>query len=304
MMTETPGLGENSPYPIDPKEWEWETVEHLAETGYEENTYLEYKWQLRPPNGKDKSEWKDELEREFTAFANAHGGFVVFGVDDGAEPYNVRGIEPAADLDIQVSELVRNTSPTVQTETSDPIPIPGSDRVVYVAKALEANRKPVSTGDSAYYVRINSQKQPMNRDHLQSLFVDRDRRQQNVRQLEFEIERFIEVYEEHFEDGNYDRVPPEFHRLNLESLREALRANSHLYSEEQTKSAIDEVFEYLSQLEGHELHYHRILDGHEEMYYDSLDDMNKKLSKALDKDVRRTATRLERLADEAGLDIE
>ncbi|WP_254279646.1 AlbA family DNA-binding domain-containing protein [Haloarcula marina] len=112
---------ENQPFPSDVSEWTWDTLESLAESGQSENRYLEYKRQLEYPEtdtNKSKREWKRDVEREFTAFANASGGIVVFGMnDDGRpEPFD----PPKHEISRTVYQLVQDTNPVVKTDVSAP----------------------------------------------------------------------------------------------------------------------------------------------------------------------------------------
>ncbi len=132
-----------------------------------------------------------------------------------------------------VYQLVQDTNPVVKTDVSAPLRTPNDDvdTVALAVKVHEASRKPVATSDSAYYVRINDNKHPMGREQIESLFVEADRRQQAVRQLEMEIDRFYEITEEDSRFNITDK-PPAFHSLNIESLKEVLRENTHLFSDE------------------------------------------------------------------------
>jgi len=209
---------DNQPFPSDVSEWTWDTLESLTESEQTENLYLEYKRHLRYPEKdteKSKTEWKRNVEREFTAFANASGGIIVFGMTDDGEPAPFE--PPAHEISRTVSQLIQNTTPLVETDVSSPLRVPsdGTDRIALAVQVHEATRKPVATSDSAYYARINDQKRPMNREQIESLFVEADRRQQALRQLEMEIDRFhaiIDVEEPQF--SVHGDSQPAYHLLN------------------------------------------------------------------------------------------
>lgn len=61
---------ENQSFPSNISEWTWKTIESHTETNHPENAYLEYKQYLEYPDrdGTSESEWRQNVEREFTAF--------------------------------------------------------------------------------------------------------------------------------------------------------------------------------------------------------------------------------------------
>ena len=290
-------------YPSDPKEWDYGSIEKLMERKYEEDTYTEFKAHLHYPekSSKSRTEWRHNLEREFTAFANAYGGFIIFGLnegDDGLEPW---GVEAASDIENHISHLLQDTVPTVRTETSNPIDAPGDNRIILIVKVLKAQRKPVKTSDSAYYVRLNSEKHPMTQEQLQAMFVERDRRQQNVRQLELEIARFLEAYREHFKTGNYHEATPQFYAVDVDTLREVVRANSHLYADENLRGKIVAIMTILDDIVGEQSYYEECRANLDRSPYQSLDQLNKQRSKDFDGKVNRLKELFEQLVEHSDL---
>lgn len=268
---------ENQSFPSDVSGWTWETIESLSETNHAENTYLEYKQYLQYPGGDDttETEWRNNVEREFTAFANAGGGVIVFGMRDDTEP---RPFEPPEhDISQTVKQYIHDTTPVVQTEvTTIPTPSEDTNRVLVAVRIHEATRKPVATSNSAFYVRINDQKQPMNREQVESLFVETDRRQQAVRQLEMELDSFVETYEETFCDYPLLDQPPDYHLIDREGLKEVFRENTHLYTDERTSEIIQGILAKLREIDSHERHYGRMLNGVVFNPYEDRGQMNKK----------------------------
>ena len=268
---------ESQSFPSDISEWTWETVEALSDSNHPENTYLEYKKHLQYPDhdGTSETEWRHNVEREFTAFANASGGIIVFGMRDNTE---LRPLEPPEhDISQAVKQHIYDTAPVVQTEVATiPVPSEETNRVIIAVRVYEATRKPVATSDSAYYVRINDQKQPMNREQVESLFVETDRRQQAVRQLEMELDSFIETYEETFRDYRLIDQPPDYHLIDSEALKEVFRANTHLYTDERIAGIIQGILAQLRDIDSHERHYGQMLNGVVFNPYEDRKQMNKK----------------------------
>jgi len=294
---------ENQSFPSNLSGWTWDTIESLSETEHPENTYLEYKQYLEYPDNNDTSatEWRQNVEREFTAFANASGGFLVFGMRDDVLP---RPLEPPEhDVSQAVKQHIHNTTPIVQTEvTTIPHPSKDTNRIIVPVRVHEATRKPVATSDSAYYVRINDQKQPMNREQVESLFVEADRRQQAVRQLQMELDSFNETYKETFRDYPLTDQPPDYHLIESEALKEVFRENTHLYTEERISGIIQGILSKLRDIDSHERHYGRMLNGVVFNPYDDREKLNKKTRMQFRDDVRRLHRLIQQLTEQ--IDIE
>jgi predicted HTH transcriptional regulator len=296
---------ENQPFPSEVSDWSWETLQSLSDSGQSENLYLEYKEHLRYEDTnqeKSKKEWKRNIEREFTAFANASGGIIVFGMDDDGQPAPFD--PPEHEISRTVSQFIEYTTPLVETDVSSPLRVASEsvDTVALAVRVHEATRKPVATSDSAYYARINDQKQPMNREQIESLFIEADRRQQAVRQLEMEIGRFNEVYEAEFRNRSLTESVPGFQQLNTESLEEVLRKNNHLYADENLRGVLLGIFEKLRDIDSQERYYGRVRNGvTDTFYHDDIESFNQDQQRELHDKVHRVHELLRQLSEQAGL---
>jgi predicted HTH transcriptional regulator len=217
------------PFTTEVDAWTWDTVTSLS--GHDENQHLEYKTTINPPDDSDsgETEWNRKLEREITAFANATGGIIIFGVDDDGNPSPFE--PPSHEVKQSVIRFIQNTRPLVDADIPAQIEVPSddTDRIILPVRIYEADRKPVLTGDAAVYRRINDRKEPMSREQMESLFVEHDRRQQAIRQLEMEINRFEDIYNgEENRFSMHGESPPNYHLLNIESLKQVFRENTHL----------------------------------------------------------------------------
>lgn len=296
---------ENQPFPSDVSEWTWDTLESLAKSGQSENLYLEYKRHLQYPEkdtNKSKREWRRDVEREFTAFANAGGGILIFGMNDDGRPEPFE--PPKIETSRIVYQLIQDTNPVVSTDVSTPLRTPSEDvdTVALAVKVHEASRKPVSTSDSAYYVRINDNKHPMSREQIESLFIEADRRQQAVRQLEMEIDRFYDVYENQFKKSNPKKAPPNFHLIDIDGLSHVLRENTHLYADEDLKGIIRGIFSKLQDIDSQERRYGRMVNRVTDHPYTDEDALNYEQQRELIANSKRLFELLEILVQRADLD--
>lgn len=292
------------PFTTDVHTWTWDTVTSLSH--HSENQYLEYKETIHPPNDTEpvQKEWQRKLEREITAFSNANGGIIVFGVDDDGNPSPFE--PPSHEVKQSITRLIQNTRPLVDVEIPDPVETPtdSTDRIVLPVRIPEVKRKPVLTGDAAVYRRINDRKEPMSREQMESLFVEHDRRQQAVRQLEMEIDRFHDIYngqEKRFSIRS--ETPPNYHLLNIDSLKEVLRENTHLYGDEEVQEAVSKVFRALRDVEDNEVYFGRAMNGYAPKYEETDERFYKEQRRNLNRKLDRVQRELENLAEEADLQV-
>lgn len=233
-------------YPDDVNDWDYELVEELCEQNKEEDVFLEYKKRLK---GVDK----DDLEKEFVAFANARGGHIVFGVSDNKK---IVGIENPEDEELAqyVKELLTGTNPPIDFHVGDLIQIADSDYAILVVRIEESDNKPVATKKASYYRRMGESKHPIDRETLMTRFVERDRRQQNLRLLQIEVDRFRKAYDERIEGAPSESEPP-FHAVDTDGIREVIRANNHLYVDEDNQRWVQRIFRHLRKIEEAEHRY-------------------------------------------------
>jgi len=292
------------PYPEDVNDWDWETIQTLE--GNSESQYLEFKQSIFTGEGGNESRWRNKIEREIVAFANASGGILVFGVNDegNASPFE----RPDHEIKQAVTRFIQNTKPLPEIAIPDPIETPseGTSRVILPIRIEEAVRKPILTHDSSIYIRLNDRKEPMSREQMESMFVAEDRRQQEVRQLEMEIQRFENILEEdstQFEHLGMPK-PPNFSLLNLDSLKSTLQNNTALYGEYDVKTEISEVFRYIRSIDMLEVRFGREASNYVDHGWDTKQSHWQARRRHLRGDLSDLHYALNRLAEEADLDVE
>ncbi|SFG35466.1 Putative DNA-binding domain-containing protein [Halopelagius inordinatus] len=297
---------ESQLFPTEVLEWTWETIESLRENEQEENRYLEYKAHLHYPedeNDKSKTEWRHNIEAEITAFANANGGILLFGVGDDRTPIPFE--PPEHDVARTVNQFIQNSTPVPQVDVSTMrAPTDEVDRIIVVVRVHEATRKPVMTSKSACYVRITESKHPMSREQIESMFVEADRRQQAVRQLEMEIEQFLDIYEETFDDYLLTDAPPDYYLINKIDFYRVFQENTHLYSDEEVSQNIRNILSELRKIELGERYERRLKDGEVPNPFEDSKRKNVAGRQELERQVNRLKNMILQLIESADLDVE
>lgn len=293
-------------YPADPQDWDFDFVSDLVSANHEENIFLEYKTRLKP-KGENKFEdklWKEKLEKEFVAFANARGGFLLFGISDDSIEINPIEEDSQENFAQWLKELLTGTNPVVDFSVSEPIEVQNSGRVILVVKIEESENKPVSTKNSSYYIRMGESKHPIDREYLQTLFVDKDRRQQGIRNLKLVIGRFFELCDEYGQTQEKNKLPPDFNKLPTDNLKNVLKENARLYSEESCKDIIDEVYEAILEIERLERYHKLKVEGKMKgSLAGGSDTKNLDARKKLNKKSEALKVSLEKLVDELQISL-
>ncbi len=145
-------------------EWEVEDIERLIADGVQESLTLDYKG--RDALDKRKPNWKSDLSKDVSAFANSAGGMIIYGVTE------VGNLATAIDEGYDPKDLTRESIEQVINSTIQPridgIRIkqivlnrnnPGN--VIYVVAIPQSKKAPHMACNNIYYKRFNYQSVPM-----------------------------------------------------------------------------------------------------------------------------------------------
>lgn len=210
--------------PREIESWRIDTINDLAQQG--EGNRLEFKRILKHEDANDpdtsQSEWRHKLETEFTAFANAEGGTILFGVTDGGK---VRGVpEPEERFNGFLNNLLSDINPQPDIRTKE-IPLTDDEptRVVLVVQVDEVDAKPVQTSRASYYIRVNESAQPMTRGMVQREFIANEEQFTARQDLELQLEQYASIYKDGFTDTDTaSNDPPKFSVIQADGLRDSI----------------------------------------------------------------------------------
>ena len=130
-------------------EWTLESIKALLDSGAFESEVFDFKEALPDPRN---VEAKDRLRSACAAFANADGGFLVFGVaDDRRLTGDARliGIPASDDFPARFGEFPRSCHPVVSWQFRNPAVLLPGDRVLHVVQVPKSTNSPHAVGSPA-----------------------------------------------------------------------------------------------------------------------------------------------------------
>ena len=119
---------------------------------------------------RDKPDWA-ELARDCVGFANARGGRILIGIEDGAdEPAAGQQVpqDVAANIYKRIGELTVNVAVAVQIKTSS------ASGGQFVELTVSRSASPASTTDGRFYLRVADQCKPLIGEQVQRLLDERN----------------------------------------------------------------------------------------------------------------------------------
>lgn len=217
-------------------DWASETIEQLVKEKVEESIYLDYKQNFDLEKEREK-EYKRELQRDFCAFANLEGGFIIFGIEEIRErgelkDLKIKGITVEKEPGIKISEILQNVDPPIKTENKI-IELEG--KKILVVKIHKAKDQPTACADGSYFIRISSTKQPIPRHILANWFISRDVIQQRRGKLLFEIDTMIKICEQLMK-SQPKYTEPKFSNFRVKEIGNAFSEYYYLYTDEESKN--------------------------------------------------------------------
>jgi predicted HTH transcriptional regulator len=126
--------------------WTLDAVSSLIQSGALESEVFDFKERL--PHSDDAG-GKERLRSVCAAFANAEGGFLVFGVADKGNPSDrVVGVDNDAGFAERFGQFPKSCSPSVTWQfRNPPIALP-DDRVLHVIQIAKSNNGPHAVGSA------------------------------------------------------------------------------------------------------------------------------------------------------------
>ena len=155
----------------NPQKWDLASIQKLIGENEQEGPYLEYKSSdaLRNTDGN-----KNEISKDVSAFANAGGGTIVYGVveDDNNTPDRIDdGVNPA-ETSKEWLEQVINSRIHRQIEGIEIFQILlESSNVIYAVNIPQSERAPHQAASNKYYTRRNFLSEPMEEYEIRDVLM-------------------------------------------------------------------------------------------------------------------------------------
>lgn len=229
-------------FPQKLSDWNYDTIEELVRVNYEEDQKIEYKEFLDDPNPpkEQKKNYRLDLQKECCGFANADGGFIIFGVAEEEDKKIIKGFKLVEEVNLKIAQILSNTTPTVNFETKK-IEIKNG-LVLLVIEILASTDKPVQCSDGSFYLRINGGKQPLSRNFLMDWFVAKEIKRQLLGKLKFEITYMKETIDKLENENLYSSaLLPPFYQFRLKELQEALSGYYYIHTDPNIEKIIKKI---------------------------------------------------------------
>jgi len=215
--------------------WSSEIIQKLLSISYEEDQKIEYKEFLDSPSKEpnEKRQYRLSLQEEFCAFANAVGGFILFGVTDN---FNLKGVKFDGEINLKISQILSNATPPIQFQCK-PIDVDGKN--ILLVHVFDSKDKPVQCENGSFYIRLNGKKHPLPRSFLMDWFVSKETKQQLLGKLKFEM-RHIQKAISEFSGSGLSGMPP-FNKLRWRELQDALSKYYYIYSNPEAQMIVEQI---------------------------------------------------------------
>jgi len=163
-----------------------EDLENLIINKVEENLNLEYK------DGRALNDVK-EIAKDVSAFANAAGGVIIYGIKEFDEankkhlPEKITPIDRKSFSKEWLEQVINsNISPKIEGLKIDPISLDSDNEVAYVINIPQGSTAHQNTKDYRYYKRHNFKSEPMLDYEIRDIL---NRAKHPLIELHFEIEK-------------------------------------------------------------------------------------------------------------------
>ena len=168
-----------------------------------EGQHLDYKQSIEST---DKG--KKDLAEDVASFANANGGYLIFGITDNKEIIGIEEkIEGRPIIEWLNQVLSSKIEPIVFYTDPKPIEIPNSKKIILVLHIPESTKKPhYCTADSRYRLRVNDRNLHASHYQIRDMFEFSKNRANDLNDFLKEKNLFSETDENFGENFNTKRL--------------------------------------------------------------------------------------------------
>ncbi len=146
----------------EPWDWTLEDLKSLVDNHADESVYVDFK---SCESFRDLEKAKNEISKDVSAFANAGGGTIIYGILED-ESRRAAFLEAGVDRTTVTREWIDQVihsriHPKVEGVRINPIPSEDADRFLYVISIPQSRRGPHQASDKKFYTRRNFLSEPM-----------------------------------------------------------------------------------------------------------------------------------------------
>ena len=150
------------------EDFHWNDIQDLIENEVEENLHLDYKDERALDSQKI-----DEITRDVSAFANADGGIIIYGISEDNNSHKPLKPTPISNNKITkewLEQKINLIEPRIKDVRIYPIDIEERDGYIFIVKIPRSDDAPHMAKDNRYYKRCNFSREPMQHYEVRDLF--------------------------------------------------------------------------------------------------------------------------------------
>jgi len=196
-------------------DWTLAAITELLESGYSESDRFDFKEKINEGDRKSA----ERLRIVCGAFANASGGFLVFGVaNKGTAAERIVGLPPSTEYGAALADATKVIEPALVLQVQNPhITLPNGN--VLVVCEIPRGRRGPHWCDQSFYRRTQSTSRPMSYEEVRMAFLDHDERIGRIRLVYLSlVDNWIRL-EDSVKPGLSGNVPMPMGSLDLTQVR-------------------------------------------------------------------------------------
>lgn len=162
------------------EELSMQDIENMVENKVSESLYLDYKREMW---GSYESANK-EITKDITSFANAHGGFIIIGIeeDNDGNPKTIMGVEDVDKNILRIRQVCHaNIQPLISGMKIHPVRMDDKKSIIIVYIPDSFDKPHMVLQDYRCYIRYERGKNPMTIHQIEEAIKSREKNTEKVR---------------------------------------------------------------------------------------------------------------------------
>lgn len=210
------------------KDWNLGVIKTLVNQGYNETDWFDFKLQL-PIKSPSESL---RLRKTICSFANADGGFLIYGISDKSAENGearIQGIDSNQDFfklfgDIANSKVIEPSVPWTPLSQGIALENGKTIHVIHIPSSKFRPHAVVENGSFEFFFRSNGANTPMSYSYLRNLILNTYEKEMKLKILMVELENFLTEIKGMITQKDNSENRYTFHQFNLSPLENIMQS--------------------------------------------------------------------------------